>query len=183
MPVGGVNKYLKLKNKNHHHKNKKHQAYAQGEGGPNLPVGNTEVADRNFDRGKEDQAAWYAKQEQQKAAILLKQKQIAEERQREEFKAATFKRQYNPFDGLIHSDDGRTWDLEGQEVLLKAKKTEADQHAFAQGDGEQYPIYAPKLPIGNTEVSDRNFVRDKEDKAAWWEQQEKTKAAILKKQK
>ena len=55
---------------------------------------------------------------------------------KEEEKVATFKRQYNPFDGLIHSDDGRTWDLEGQEVFFKAKKTEAEHHAFAQGDGE-----------------------------------------------
>ena len=97
---------------------------SHGEGGPNLPVGNTEVADRNFDRGKEDQAAWYAHQEQQKAAILLKQKQIAEARQREEFKAATWKRQYNPLDGLVHTDDGRKWNLDGQEVVEEVQLTD-----------------------------------------------------------
>jgi len=29
---------------------------------------------------------------------------------------ATFKRQYNPFEGLIHADDGKKYTLEGEEV-------------------------------------------------------------------
>lgn len=84
--------------------------------GPTLPIGNVDVSDRNFIRDKENAELWWQQQEKMKAAVLLKQKQIAEERQREEIKAAEFKRQYSPFDGLVHTDDGRKWTLDGQEV-------------------------------------------------------------------
>ena len=68
MPVGGVNKYLKLKN-HHHHKNKKHQSFVQK---MNLPVGGTEVADRNFIRDKENAIIWGEIQRKQQVAEDLK---------------------------------------------------------------------------------------------------------------
>lgn len=59
-----------------------------------------EVSDRNIVNDEERAAN----------AAVLKQKQIAEE----EYKASTWKRQYNPIDGLIHTDDGKKYTLDGQ---------------------------------------------------------------------
>lgn len=58
----------------------------------------------------------------------MKSKQIAEAKQVEDFKAATFKRQYNPFDGLVHTDDGKKYNLDGQEVGPDAGAVQLGDH-------------------------------------------------------
>lgn len=58
----------------------------------------------------------------------MKQKQIADE----EYKASTWKRQYNPIDGLIHTDDGKKYTLDGQIV---------DEEQLQTADMPLYPQY------------------------------------------
>lgn len=68
---------------------------------------------------------------------------------------AAWKKKFNQFEGIVHEDNGILRNFGDGMPVGGVNK----HYTFAEDNDMKYPAEKPKIPIGNSEVADKNFDR------------------------